>query len=186
MAANLYLYLHTHWDREWYWSFGAYRTQLVTVVKNILQLLESGALEKFMLDGQTALIEDALEISPGLGPRIKTMVEAGKLSIGPWYVLADQMLVGGESLIRNLHYGLKLSEVYGGATRVGYCPDTFGHSADLPRILRGFNIDNAVVWRGVPPLALSPLFDWRSPDGSEVLTLDLTQGYYQSAFGEGA
>jgi hypothetical protein len=182
--SNLYFYLHTHWDREWYWSFGAYRTQLVTVVKNILHLLESGALDKFMLDGQTALIEDVLEISPALGPRIKSLVKAGKLFIGPWYVLADQMLVGGESLVRNLHYGLALSKTYGGATRVGYCPDTFGHSADLPRILQGFSIEDAVVWRGAPRLALGPLFDWRSPDGSEVLTLDLTQGYYQTAFGE--
>ncbi|MBS1996585.1 MAG: hypothetical protein JSS86_09755 [Cyanobacteria bacterium SZAS LIN-2] len=183
-VSTLYLYLHTHWDREWYWSFAGYRTQLVSVVKNILHLLESGALDKFMLDGQTALIEDVLEVSPGLGPRIKSLVKAGKLSIGPWYVLADQMLVGGESLLRNLQYGLQLSQQFGGATMVGYCPDTFGHTADLPRILRGWGIDTAVVWRGVPSISDSPLFDWRSPDGSEVLTLDLTQGYYQSAFGE--
>jgi len=185
VLSTLYLYLHTHWDREWYWSFGAYRTQLISVVKNILHLLETGALDNFMLDGQTALLEDVLEVSPSLAQPIKDLVEGGKLFIGPWYVLADQMLVGGESLVRNLRYGLQLSETFGGPTRVGYCPDTFGHSADLPRILKGFAIDSAVVWRGVPPLKLSPVFDWRSPDGSEVLTLDLTQGYYQSAFSEG-
>jgi mannosylglycerate hydrolase len=182
---TLYLYLHTHWDREWYWSFAGYRTQLVTVVKNVVALLESGGLNSFVLDGQTALIEDVLEVSPELLPRLKKLIEAGKLFIGPWYVLADQMLVGGESLIRNLHYGLKLCATLGGASKVGYCPDTFGHSADLPRILRGFEIESAVVWRGVPELKGSPLFDWQSPDGSEVLTLALTQGYYQSVFGEG-
>ena len=190
-TTNLYLYLHTHWDREWYWSFAAYRTQLVSVVKDILHLLESGALDKFMLDGQTALIEDALEVSPGLATRIKALVKSGKLLVGPWYVLADQMLVGGEALVRNLHYGLELSNSLSGDTNskvvgkyVGYCPDTFGHSADLPRILRGSGIDTAVVWRGVPKLTASPLFDWASPDGSTVLTLDLSRGYYQSAFGE--
>ncbi|MBU6450807.1 MAG: hypothetical protein KGS72_03445 [Cyanobacteria bacterium REEB67] len=182
---SLYIYLHTHWDREWYWSFSGYRTQLVTVVKNILDLLESGTLNNFVLDGQTALIEDVLEVSPGLAPRLKKLITDKKLFVGPWYVLADQMLVGGESLVRNLHYGLALCESFGGASRVGYCPDTFGHSADLPRILRGFDIKSAVVWRGVPRLKISPLFDWKSPDGSEVLALDLTQGYYQSTFGEG-
>ena len=182
---TLYLYLHTHWDREWYWSFSGYRTQLVSVVKNILDLLESGALNNFVLDGQTALLEDVLEVSPALAPRLKKLIEGGKLFVGPWYVLADQMLVGGESLVRNLRYGLQLCRSFGGASKVGYCPDTFGHSADLPRILRGFEIGYAVVWRGVPKLAGSPLFDWKSPDGSEVVTLDLTQGYYQSSFAEG-
>lgn len=181
---QLYLYLHTHWDREWYWSFGAYRTQLVQVVKTIVEMLESGTLSNFMLDGQTCLLEDLQEMAPELVARIKPLVGAGKLSIGPWYVLADQLLVGGESLTRNLEHGLAACQAFGKAAMVGYCPDTFGHSADLPRILNEFAIDNAVVWRGVPPLSGGPIFLWKSPDGSEVLTTQLARGYYQTAFHE--
>ncbi len=183
---ELLLYLHTHWDREWYWSFGAYRTQLIQVVLSIIEKLESGELASFMLDGQTCLLEDLEEMVPGLGlsARITTLVQQNKLSIGPWYVLADQLLVGGESLVRNLNFGIKASEAVGGAAMVGYCPDTFGHSADLPRILKGFGIDNAVVWRGVPPLTNGPLFLWQSADGSEVLAHQLARGYYQTAFHE--
>lgn len=181
---KLSVYLHTHWDREWYWSFAAYRTQLLEVVQLIVSLLEEGKLDNFLLDGQTCLLDDVSELRPDLSGRIAKLVRAGKLAIGPWYVLADQMLVGGESLIRNLAMGLKASRALGGASMVGYCPDTFGHSADLPRILRGFGIDNAVVWRGVPQLASSPFFKWRSADGSEVLANLLARGYYQTAFNE--
>jgi len=183
-SPELLLYLHTHWDREWYWSFGAYRTQLIQVVLSILEKLESGELANFMLDGQTCLLEDLEEMVPGVRPRINSLVQQNKLSIGPWYVLADQLLVGGESLVRNLAYGIKVSQEAGKAALIGYCPDTFGHSADLPRILKGFGIDNAVVWRGVPLMTSGPLFLWQSVDGSEVLTCQLARGYYQTAFHE--
>jgi alpha-mannosidase len=200
---QILLYLHTHWDREWYWSFGAYRTQLVQVVESVVQMLEKGELDNFMLDGQTCLLEDLAEMAPSLSASLTSLVQRGSLSVGPWYVLADQLLVGGESLTRNLHYGMKAARQLGARQAqntedakdyeasqvtepalVGYCPDTFGHSADLPRILKGFGIDNAVVWRGVPELSAGPFFLWQSPDGSEVLVNQLARGYYQTAFHE--
>lgn len=200
---QILLYLHTHWDREWYWSFGAYRTQLVQVVESVVQMLEKGELDNFMLDGQTCLLEDLAEMAPSLSASLTSLVQRGSLSVGPWYVLADQLLVGGESLTRNLHYGMKAARQLGARQAqntedakdyeasqvtepalVGYCPDTFGHSADLPRILQGFGINNAVVWRGVPELTAGPFFLWQSPDGSEVLVNQLARGYYQTAFHE--
>lgn len=185
---RLYFYLHTHWDREWYWNFGSYRSALIEVIDRICSQLENNEISTFMLDGQTSLLADAFEIKPELKERVKKLALSGKLTVGPWFVLADQLLVGGESLIRNFALGLAESREYGGATRVGYCPDTFGHSYDLPRILKGFGIDNAVVWRGVPPLpegGNGPVFNWRSADGSEVLALQLNRGYYQTGFHEG-
>jgi alpha-mannosidase/mannosylglycerate hydrolase len=180
--SKLYLYLHTHWDREWYFPFEIYRTQLVSVTREIVKRLESGELPNFLLDGQAAILEDVLEIDPTLQHRLKKLVEAGKLSTGPWYVLADQMLVSGESLIRNLKMGIEISTQFGLPCLVGYCPDTFGHSHDLPRILNGFGIKTAYVWRGVPQLKDGPVFHWQSPDGSKVIAYHLSRGYYQTIF----
>jgi hypothetical protein len=67
---------------------------------------------------------------------------------------------------------------------VGYNPDTFGHSQDLPRILKGFGIESAIVWRGVPELDQGPEFFWQSPDGSEVIAIALNKGYYHTMFHE--
>lgn len=184
--SKLCLYLHTHWDREWYWSFEKYRTQLVSVARKVIEDLESGVLSSFHLDGQTSAVEDILEVAPELGPRLKKLVKQGSLSVGPWYVLADQMLVSGESLVRNLDLGLRQSRQLGGAMMVGYCPDTFGHTQDMPRVLNGFGIKTAVVWRGVPLLERGPDFFWQAPDGSKVLACLLPDGYYQTAFHESA
>ena len=56
---------HTHWDREWYLTFHQFRVHLVSTVKAVLDELEAGgAFRHFLLDGQTAAIEDFLEIAP--------------------------------------------------------------------------------------------------------------------------
>jgi alpha-mannosidase len=176
---TIYLYLHTHWDREWYQPFDTYRASLMAVVRDIAAKLEDDELPNFLLDGQSCVLEDVAEIDPSLMPRLKALMKKGVLAAGPWYVLADQMLVCGESLVRNLKMGLAVTKQYGPPALVGYCPDTFGHTADLPRILTGFGIDNAFVWRGVPPLDNGPLFFWQSACGSRVLCYHLAKGYYQ-------
>lgn len=181
---QLFLYVHTHWDREWYLPFESFRCQLPALLDKVLTGLDDGSLPNFYLDGQAAIITDALEIAPHLSDRIKQQMAAGKLSAGPWYILADQMLVSGESLIRNLKLGLETTSKFGKPAMIGYCPDTFGHSQDLPRILSGFGINNAIVWRGVGKVETNPVFWWQSPDGSRVLTYHLNRGYYQTQFHE--
>ena len=178
--STAYLYLHTHWDREWYLPFEAYRLRLVDVVKTVIARLESGALPNFLLDGQASVLEDVLEIDPSLAEPLKRLMKKGTLSAGPWYVLADQLLVSGESLVRNLRLGLEVTSRYGPPAMIGYCPDTFGHTQDLPRILQGFAIDSAFVWRGTPKLDSGPAFLWQSADGSTVLAYQLSRGYYQT------
>ena len=160
---------HVHWDREWYRSFDGFRSRLVELVDAVLDQLESGELATFLLDGQTSVVDDYLEVRPDAADRLASHVAAGRLRIGPWYVLADKTLVSGEALIRNLLVGSARAHALGGRTDVGYCPDMFGHPPELPMVLRGFGIGMALVWRGADPAL--PVFRWRSPDGSEVLTL---------------
>jgi hypothetical protein len=155
---RLCLYLHTHWDREWYLTFEEYRTQLTLIVNEILNELESGALPNFMLDGQSCILEDLQEVDRSLTERITRLMAAGKIEAGPWYVLADQLLVSGESLMRNLEMGLAVTRQFGQPSMIGYCPDTFGHTQDLPRILQSYGITSAIVWRGVPDLSGKSLF----------------------------
>ncbi|MBI4534595.1 MAG: hypothetical protein HY711_11680, partial [Candidatus Melainabacteria bacterium] len=178
----LYLYLHTHWDREWYLPLESFRIYLKALMQTVCHELETGSVSSFYLDGQACALEDVVELDPTLAPRIRALMQSGRLYAGPWYVLADQMLVGGESLIANLKLGMKVASQFGVPTMIGYCPDTFGHSQDLPRILAGFGIGEAIVWRGVPPYDGDPVFWWVSPDGTRLLTYHLSCGYYQTIF----
>jgi len=177
-ARKLIVVSHTHWDREWYFPFEAFRMRLVGTVDQLLDLLDSDPDYRFfMLDGQTAVLEDYLEVRPDRRGRLGDLVRAGRLQIGPWYILPDEFLVGGESLVRNLLRGLRIARELGEPMMVGYLPDCFGHIAHMPAVLRGFGIENAVIWRGVGEDVEKTEFFWRAPDGSEVLTVHLPEGY---------
>jgi alpha-mannosidase len=84
--------------------------------------------------------------------------------------------------MRNLEAGLARAEQLGGAMRVGYLPDSFGHNAQMPQILRSFGIETALVWRGVPAAIRSHTFTWESPDGSSVRAEYLPEGYSNAAY----
>ncbi|MBF6589822.1 MAG: hypothetical protein IVW57_04730 [Ktedonobacterales bacterium] len=175
---------HTHWDREWYQTFQQFRMRLVGAVDRVLEVLEGDpSFRFFMLDGQTVVLEDYLAIRPENAGRLQALAHAGRLQVGPWYLQPDEFLVGGESLIRNLQIGMRMAEPYGGAMPVGYVPDTFGHIAQLPQILRGFGLDNAVLWRGVGPEIEQSAFRWAAPDGTDVLVIWLSHetGYSNAA-----
>lgn len=160
---------HTHWDREWYLTFQQYRFKLVRLVDRLLAILDSDAeYAFFMLDGQTIVLEDYLEVRPDRRADLERHVQAGRLLVGPWYILADQFLVSGEAHIQNLLRGLQMAQSFGRAMRVGYVPDPFGHTSQMPQILKGFNIDSAVFWRGVGPDMVQVEFVWVAPDGTAV------------------
>ena len=174
-APDVVVVPHTHWDREWYRTFQGYRVRLVEVVERVLDLLDQGVLPHFLLDGQTVMLDDYLEIRPGDEDRIREAVSSGKLGIGPWYVLPDEFLVSGEAIVRNLLFGLERMERFGATDAVGYLPDMFGHTAQMPQILRGFGLDRAVVWRGVDPPVEH--FWWEDLSGGGVATVFLPTGY---------
>ncbi|HLJ34855.1 MAG TPA: glycoside hydrolase family 38 C-terminal domain-containing protein [Ktedonobacteraceae bacterium] len=174
---------HTHWDREWYQTFQQFRMRLVHTVDALLDILDQdSAFSHFMLDGQTIVLDDYLEVQPQNEERLRRYIQAGRIQIGPWYVQPDEFLVSGESLIRNLQIGFRRAADFGEPMRIGYVPDCFGHIAQLPQILQGFGIESAVFWRGVGAEARKSEFYWTAPDGSSVLVLHLADpGGYSNA-----
>ncbi len=179
MRRDVYCYLHTHWDREWYRSFESYRYRLGRSLKQILDFLETRPDQVFLLDGQTVVLEDYLAIYPEDAPRLRCLIEAGRLNIGPWFVLPDEFLVSGEALIRNLQLGLKQSLSWGQTRFVGYLPDMFGHVGQMPQLLAQSHLSPALVWRGLNPE--QSRFFWQGLSKKGVEALHLTKGYYQDA-----
>jgi alpha-mannosidase len=177
----VHLVPHTHWDREWYEPFQRFRMHLIDLLDHVLERAEADPDFRFTMDGQMAAIEDYLEIRPEATPRVRALVEAGQLAIGPWQILSDEFLVSGETLVRNLERGLAGAARLGGAMRVGYLPDQFGHAAQMPQILRRAGFAHAVVWRGVPAAIAHHAFLWSAPDGSTVRAEYLPWGYGNAA-----
>jgi mannosylglycerate hydrolase len=155
---------------------------LVALIDRLLDVMEADERYRFTLDGQLATVDDYLEVRPEAEPRIRRLVEDGRLAIGPWYVLMDEFLVSGEAILRNLEYGQRRGDELGGAMPVGYLPDMFGHVAQMPQILKRAGIDQAVVWRGVPAAIDTHAFEWAAPDGSSVRAEYLPHGYSNGAY----
>src|SRR5580658_8676181 len=173
---------HTHWDREWYEPYQSFRLRLVTMLDGLLPLLEHDpSYAKFLLDGQMAVVDDYLEARPENEERIRALAAAGRLSMGPWYILMDEFLVSGETIVRDLQSGLLRGAAFGGAMEVGYLPDMFGHIAQMPQILALAGFEHAVVWRGVPSVIDKSGFVWEAPDGSSVRAEYLPTGYGNGA-----
>ncbi|MGC2495822.1 MAG: hypothetical protein WA410_23505, partial [Candidatus Binatus sp.] len=178
---QLYFVVHTHWDREWYQPFQQMRARLVAMADRMIPLVERGTIPSFHFDGQTIVLDDYLEMRPRAESRLRNLIRAGKIQVGPWYVLADSFLVSGESLIRNLEIGMAIARRFGRPLDVGYLPDQFGHIAQMPQILAGFGFTTAVLWRGVGADVNRNRFTWEALDGSSVLTVYLPNGYSNGA-----
>ena len=168
---------HFHWDREWYEPFQVFRHRLVAALDTVLATAEADADFRFTVDGQMAAIEDYLEMRPENRDRVAALVARGQLAIGPWLILLDEFLCSGETIVRNLQMGWAAAAELGGAMPIGYLPDMFGHVAQMPQILARAGIEHAALWRGVPGTVDGHAFRWRAPDGSEVRTEFLFDGY---------
>lgn len=136
----------------------------------------------FHLDGQTIVLEDYTDIRPTMRDRLARLIGDGRVIVGPWYVMPDEFLASGEALVRNLQRGISLSREWGAEPmRSGYVTDIFGHNSQMPQILRGFGIDNAVLYRGIGDYP-KDLFVWRGADGATVLTVKLDRERSYSNF----
>ena len=170
-------YLHTHWDREWYREFEVFRLRLLRVFDNVLDMLEQNKIPSFYFDGQVAALLDYLELRPEKEPLIRKFIRQKRLFIGPFYCLVDEFLTDDICFKKNLEIGLKISKDFGCEDFLGYFADTFGHSQNIPKILKEFSIDKAAVWRGVGDLPSEFIF-------CGVNTVNLVRGYFNDIFSQ--
>lgn len=176
MKKKVIAYLHSHWDREWYREFEVFRLRLIRVFDNVLELLDRGAIPCFYFDGQASALEDYLELNPEKEQLIRKLIKQKKLFIGPCYTLVDEFLTDGVCFRKNLEIGLKYSKNLGCEDFIGYFADTFGHSQNIPHILKEFGIDKAVVWRGCSGEIPSEFVF------NGVNTVNLVRGYFMDIF----
>ncbi|AYW46584.1 mannosylglycerate hydrolase [Tetragenococcus koreensis] len=180
MKKTVHVVPHTHWDREWYFTTSRSKVYLMHDLKNVLGQLEANnSYNTFILDGQASLLDDYLKWRPQDKGCIKNLVEQGKLVIGPWYTQTDQLVISGESIVRNLSYGMRICEKFGDYMNVGYVPDSFGQAASMPQIYQEFGIEDTMFWRGVSDDEVEHTeYQWQGEDGSVVNVYQIPTGYY--------
>lgn len=183
---NVHIISHTHWDREWYLSSEYTNEWLPEFFKKLFKIMKKDRDYTFVLDGQTAIIDDYFdelkkrgeEVS-GYKKKIKRYVREKRLFVGPYYVQLDWNLVSGETLIRNLIIGNKISMELGGVMKIGWLMDNFGQISQTAQIHMGFGIKGLYVWRGVEmnPENMKSEFLWESPDCTRLPSVYLIDSY---------
>lgn len=178
MQRDIKIIMHTHWDREWYFTKDETQVLLRNHLQEVIEYLEENKDIIYILDGQSVMLDDFLEFAPKWELRLKRVIENKQLRIGPWYTQTDLLIVHGESIIRNLYYGMTTAMKYGEPMKVGYAPDTFGHSSQMPQIYKQFGIDSTFFWRGFSELKADKSdFIWEGVDGSRIYGINLATGY---------
>ena len=187
MKKKIHIISHTHWDREWYLSSRFVNRWIPVFFKNLFRMLEKEPDYRFVLDGQTAIIDDCCDEFRKNGrqsveeflDQLAGYVRDGRIIIGPYYLQPDWQLISDESLVRNMLYGKEIAERLGGRSDTGWLLDNFGQISQTAQIHQQFGMKGLVVWRGVgfPPDRIRSEFFWEAPDGTRMPAVYLLSSY---------
>lgn len=179
---------HTHWDREWRYPIWENRQYLIDMIDELLEILDTQPeYSCFLMDGQSVIIEDYLDFRPEMRSKIENYIKQGKIDVGPWYTLPDLYPVCGESLVRNLLKGSRLSQKLGRRLNVAHESFGWGQTAQFPQIYDGFGLDFVVVAKNVSKQRCPNCeFLWEAPDGTKVFATRLGEharaNFFMNAF----
>jgi len=171
--ATYHLTGNAHIDAAWLWPW----TETVDVVKRTfgtaLQLMYEYPGYTYT-QSAAAYNEWMAQKYPDMNAEIKQRIGEGRWEIvGGMWVEPDLNMPDGESLVRQLLVGKRwFQKAYGVDVRIGWNPDSFGYTWQLPQIYKKSGVDYFVTqkmtWNDTNQLPFK-LFWWESPDGSKVL-----------------
>lgn len=171
MKREIVMIGHGHLDPVWLWEWTEGMQAVKSTFRSALDRMKE--YEDFIFTCSSAAFYEFTEKSdPEMFGEIKERVAQGRWNIvGGWWVEPDCNIPCGESFARQALLGQRyFLERFGKMAETGFCPDSFGHAATLPMLLRQGGMKNYVFMRPMPgekPLP-SEIFIWRSEDGSSV------------------
>jgi alpha-mannosidase len=172
---------NSHIDAAWNWRYEETIREVNTTFTRALDLMDKNPDYKFT-QSSSKFYEWADEYYPELAKRIKEKVKSGNWEIvGGQVIEPDLNVPSGESLVRQSLYGQSyFKDNYGQAANIGWVPDVFGFNYNMPQILKKSGMDYFLTtklnWNDTNKFPYET-FNWKAPDGSEVLTYKPTHDY---------
>ncbi|MBC7477341.1 MAG: alpha-mannosidase [Pseudorhodobacter sp.] len=164
---------HAHIDLAWLWPMVETRRKAVRTFHTAIQYMDQ--FPEFQFNHSTAQLYDFIgQDDPALLAAITEKVRAGQWEpIGAMWVEPDTNMPSGESLVRQLLYGIRwFDKQFGKRSTVLWLPDVFGFSPVLPQLLRSVGMTSVFTiktnWSEINKLP-HDLFAWQGLDGSEVI-----------------
>ena len=174
---TIYVVPHTHYDAVWVFNKEDYLyINIELILRQAVELIKTSDY-KFLVE-QTALIEEVERRNPHLFIEVSKLIKEGKIEVADGeYLMADTMIPGGETLVREILFGKKyLQEKFGIGAPVMWGADSFGFNAQLPQIYRKAGYKFFAFRRGVDRDAPSE-FWWQGLDGTRILAHWMPRGY---------
>lgn len=164
---------NTHFDPVWLWKWDEAMSSITATFRSALERMKECPDFKYSF-ATPPVFEWIKKTSPELFEEIKKRVEEGRWELAEgWWVQPDCYTPSGEGLVRQGLYGqLYLLENFGVQSETVFNIDSFGHPPTLPQILTKCGIKQYVFCRpeGRHVALEQPLFNWKSKDGTTILT----------------
>jgi alpha-mannosidase len=172
---------NAHIDPVWLWQWPEGYQEVRATLQSAVDRMDEYPEFVFTCDSSLffAWVEES---DPELFAKLKERAADGRLQvIGGWWIEPDCNIPSGESLVRQALYGQRyLRDKFGVTATTGANIDSFGHTGQIPQILRKSGVDSYVFLRPGPKEndeLPAPLFWWQSPDGSKVLAYRIPHEY---------
>ena len=161
---------YAHIDFQWLWNWQEAEVASYDTFNQAVKFLNEFPDFKFS-QSSSGLYQAIEENHPDLFQKVKQKVAVGRIELlGGRVCEGDTNVIGPESHARQFLYGQRyFREKFGKSAQVGWEPDTFGHTIQMPQILKLAGIDYYFFCRAGKD---KPLFWWQGLDGSKVLAFD--------------
>ena len=128
---------HAHIDSAWLWPVRETHRKMARTVSNVLALMDEDPDFTYAMSSaqQYAWLEQE---HPDLFARMLQRIKEGRfIPVGGMWVESDNMLPTGESLIRQITFGMRYFREHLGVEPKGlWLPDSFGYCGAWPQIAR--------------------------------------------------
>jgi len=177
---KLHMIGNAHIDPVWLWQWQEGFHEVRASFRSALDRMKE--YDDFQFVASSAAFYEWIEqIDPAMFEEIRARVAEGRWQIiGGWWIEPDCNIPGGESFARQVLYGQRyFQQKFGVTAKIGFNPDSFGHHAMLPQILKKGGLDHYVFQRPGPQEKSLPgrLFWWEADDGSRVLAFRIPFEY---------
>lgn len=169
---------HAHIDMNWQWGTDETVGIVIDTFQTMLDLMEQYP-DYVYSQSQASTYEIIEKYAPSMLEPIRRRIREGRWEVtASTWVEHDKNMAGTEAMLRHLLYSREyltaLLDLPADALALDFEPDTFGHAASVPQLLRQGGVRYYYHCRGND---CKRAYRWRAPSGDEIL-VSCEPGWY--------
>jgi alpha-mannosidase len=173
MTVTVHVVMHAHLDPIWMWPWTSGLDEALATARSACDRLDAHP-DLFYTQGEAWSFHLIERADPALFKRVSAHVASGRWEVvNGWWTQPDCNIPSALGLRRQIEVGMRyVKSRFGVTPRCGFNPDSFGHAAIVPEVLRDCGQDRYVFMRPMHHERWLPkrLFRWRAKHGGRQVT----------------